>query len=287
MTLAEVEKYFVDQLITLYPAEECKYLAWLTVNYVCKIDRATFLLQKQNSLSDDQQRNIYKILDELKTAKPLQYILGETVFYGLTYKVSSSVLIPRPETEELVDWILKTVKEIAKTESALNIIDIGTGSGCIPITLKKHLLHASVVGVDVSALALEVANQNALLNKVAVKFISDDILNSSSEINRTVYDIVVSNPPYVRASEAKLMHANVINYEPQIALFVSDEDPLLFYKQIADFALSHLKDGGYLFFEINEGLGLEMIDLLTTRGFRTVELRKDLRGKDRMIKAQK
>ncbi len=298
MTIAGVESSFIEHLNPLYVADEARNMAWLTINQVCKISRSQFLVKKQETLSQEEQISINQILNELKKGKPLQYVLGETEFYGLPFRVNPSVLIPRPETEELVDWILKTIKthsslrqtQRTKEEETVyippfKIIDIGTGSGCIPVVLKKNVPHASIFAVDVSTLALETAMDNAVLNGVKVQFIQDDILNLHSDIQNSKFDVIVSNPPYVRLSEQSQMHVNVLDHEPHLALFVPDDDALLFYDRIVHFASTHLNDQGCLFFEINESLGQQMIALLIKKGFTDIELRKDLRGKDRMIKA--
>ena len=286
MTLAEVEKDFVEQLHLLYASDEAKNLAWLTIEHICKISKSQFWLQKQDyQLSDEQRDTIYNVLDQLKTAEPIQYILTETEFYGLPFRVNKSVLIPRPETEELVDWILKTVKKNPSIAENIHVLDIGTGSGCIPITLKSYLPQASLTAIDISRDALAVATSNAVRNRVDVTFIQDDILNPQSAIQQSSYGIIVSNPPYVLLSEKEQMHANVLDHEPHLALFVPDENALLFYKQIVAFASTHLNNQGLLFLEINENYGQAMIDLLTQNGFVDIELRKDLRGRDRMLKA--
>ena len=282
MTIAGVEKSFIEQLKPLYVANEARNMAWLTINHVCKISRSQFLIQKQETLSREDQISINQILNELKMGKPLQYVLGETEFYGLPFRVNPSVLIPRPETEELVDWILKTINPLS---GRVRLLDIGTGSGCIPIALKKNVPNASIFAVDISTVALETAVGNATLNGVDVQFIQDDILNLHSEIQDARFDVIVSNPPYVRLSEKSQMQANVLDHEPHLALFVPDDDALVFYDQIARFASTHLNDQGCLFFEINENFGQQMVTLLTQKGFTDIELRKDLRGKDRMLKA--
>ena len=222
------------------------------------------------------------IIDQLQLQKPIQYILGETEFYGLRFKVNSSVLIPRPETEELVDWILKNNSNKSKQ---LRILDIGTGSGCIPITLARNLNNSEVSAVDISRDALKVAEVNAEINKVKVNFIEMDILKTTKLSER--YDIIVSNPPYVRELEKQKMHKNVLEFEPHIALFVEDEDPLLFYLKITQLASKSLSEGGQLYFEINQYLGERMVQLLSDYKFRDIEIRKDIFGNDRMIFGRK
>ncbi|MEO8796210.1 MAG: peptide chain release factor N(5)-glutamine methyltransferase, partial [Daejeonella sp.] len=251
-----------------------------------RINRSEYLSQKNEPVDMMVETSLISILDELKTGKPLQYILGETEFYDLPFKVNPSVLIPRPETEELVDWIIKDL--LSRKQTKPEILDIGTGSGCIPIALKKNIPEAKVSAIDISGAALETAIKNSVLNKVEVKFHLHDILNTESGFfNDSEFDIVVSNPPYVTLSEKNLMHQNVLEHEPHLALFVDDNDPLIFYKAITKFASAHLKKDGVLYLEINENLGGETVSLLKGFGFKNVELRKDLPGKDRMIRAEK
>jgi release factor glutamine methyltransferase len=234
-------------------------------------------------------------LKRLKNEEPIQYIIGATEFYGFPFLVDKSTLIPRPETEELVEWILL---ETAKLQSdqvlkSLQILDIGTGSGCIPISLAKNLPAATISAIDISADALKIAIKNATLNKVKVDFIEGNVLDlyAFNEIlkqkpyNQVKFDIIVSNPPYVRELEKIEIQNNVLLNEPHLALFVSDENPLLFYDKIADIAKQHLSKNGLLFFEINQYLGEETIKILAEKGFKNIKLRKDLFGNDRMIKA--
>ena len=233
-------------------------------------------------------------LTGLKNENPIQYIIGETEFYGLFFKVNKDVLIPRSETEELIDWILKEFNE----KKELNILDIGTGSGCIAISLANHLPGANIYGIDISKEALQIAEQNAKLNNVKVNFLIQDILKmnvASSHSNLFMagpvmnslpmeFDIIVSNPPYVRELEKREIKSNVLQNEPHIALFVSDDNPLLFFDKIADFAKQCLTANGFLFLEINQYLAENTTALLQQKGFKTIELRKDVFGNDRMIK---
>jgi release factor glutamine methyltransferase len=221
------------------------------------------------------------VLTQLKKQKPIQYILGETSFYGLTFEVNEHTLIPRPETEELVEWILESNQK----QSQISILDIGTGTGCIPITLKKNLPKATVFGLDVSVKALEVATKNALINDTAVTFLEKDIL-ATNKLDRN-FDVIVSNPPYVRELEKKEINPNVLEFEPHLALFVENNDPLLFYRKITQLAQNYLQPNGQLYFEINQYLGAEMIALVESYGFIQIELRKDIYGNDRMLKAVK
>lgn len=309
MTLNEAGIKIIDKIKDIYDPDEAKVLAQLTVSYICHISRTQLLAEKQKQLTLRQEASINLVLDELITGKPLQYILGETEFYGLRLKVTPAVLIPRPETEELVDWVLKEAEsgelrrrheKEERGKGGENILDIGTGSGGIAIALKKHLPIAEVSALDISIEALEIARYNAVLNKTRVNFFLQDILHPASGSVLTIhnpiltaqysqpntqYSIIVSNPPYITHSEKEEMHKNVLEHEPHTALFVPDHDPLLFYRAVAGFAQDHLTESGLLFLEINETLADETVSVLIDKGFKNIELRKDIRGKDRMIKA--
>ncbi|NVO09643.1 MAG: peptide chain release factor N(5)-glutamine methyltransferase [Bacteroidales bacterium] len=223
---------------------------------------------------------IIDIVSQLKLQKPIQYILGEADFFGLIFTVTPDVLIPRQETEELVDWIIKSTGQ-----NPNSILDIGTGSGCIAISLAVNLEKSQFTAIDISPSALAVAQKNACKNGVLVDFHARDILNFSSSIPNTPFDIIVSNPPYIRESEKFLMKANVLDHEPNTALFVHDNNPLIFYSTIAKRANELLKSGGAIYCEINEAFGKELFQLFSHNGFKEVEIRKDLNGKDRMLKA--
>ena len=217
---------------------------------------------------------------------PIQYIIGKTEFYGFPFILNEHVLIPRPETEELVTFILDKVSKLEsyhtiKKENTIKILDIGTGSGCIPIALKKSLPLAEISALEKSNKALRIAKKNTHLNKVDINLIQQDILKTT-QLNNT-YDIIVSNPPYVRESEKKEIKNNVLNNEPHMALFVEDNNPLIFFDKIAELAKNHLTKNGLLFFEINQYLGKETVDLLRLKGFNTIELKKDIFGHDRVI----
>ena len=235
------------------------------------------MLNWEKEPEQETLQSFFHILNGLKAQKPIQYLLGEAFFYGAVFKVNEAVLIPRPETEELVDWILEE-----KAQGQV-VVDFGTGTGCIAISLKKHLKDASVTAVDISEEAIRTASENALINQTEVSFIHADILTFQSE---TKFDIIVSNPPYITEKERAEMHQNVLAHEPHLALFVTDERPLLFYEAVADFALRNLKENGSLFFEINEYLSQETIQMLKDKSFVFIELRKDMQGKDRMIRAR-
>jgi release factor glutamine methyltransferase len=268
----------------MYGPDEAGSIAWLVIGFVCKINRSQFLNNKNSELSEEVLSALYVILTDLRKGIPVQYVLGETEFYGSLLNVNPSVLIPRPETEELVDWVLKDAKAGKYGSTDLKVLDIGTGSGCIPITIGKYLSNSNVSAIDISIEALETARKNARSNNVEVNFMHDDILQPHTSASN--YSIIISNPPYVRLSEKGQMHTNVLDHEPHKALFVPDDDALVFYRAIADFALIHLEENGALYLEINENLGPETVLLLQSKGFSRVELRKDLRDMDRMVKAQ-
>lgn len=274
-----VIQYIQKELRGFYPETEIRGLVRLIIEYVYGFDYTQFVLRGAENSGAGEAAETGLIVERLKKAEPVQYILGQTVFYGLTIGVNPSVLIPRPETEELVHWILNS-----GIEPASRIIDIGTGSGCIALALKNEMPGTRVTAVDRSPEALETAWQNAVRNNIIdIEFIEADILEwDNSAWNK--FDIVVSNPPYVREHEKACMAPNVLNYEPPAALFVPDTDPLLFYRAIARFAKQHLEKEGALFFEINENLAPETVNLLAEMGFGNIETHTDINGKPRMIR---
>ncbi len=296
MTVAELLPLFKKNLLHLYEEDEVKELFFITIKEVLNYSKSDFYLKKNDSISDELNLKLNGILCSLIDGLPIQYVFQKTQFYGFSFKVNSSVLIPRPETEELVEWIIEKIKsfelrvansKVDNRQSTIkNILDIGTGSGCIAISLKKHLPTAKVTAVDISIDSLTTAKENAALNKVEIDFVQDDILNSKFLFKQNTFDVIVSNPPYVKENERDQMHQNVLAHEPHHALFVGNENPLIFYDAIADYALIHLKKDGFLFFEINEYLGAQTVDLLARKNFTAIELRKDMQGKDRMICAQ-
>ena len=275
------KKIIYDNLSPYYCKQEIESISKLIFEKVLGLSRLQMHLNQHETISSANLAEITEIINRLIRFEPIQYILGETEFYGLTLKVNPAVLIPRPETEELVDWIIHDYKQLNPI-----ILDIGTGSGCIPISLVKNIMGASAEGWDISDEALMVAKENAALNHVEVDFFYADVLNHIYPSHNQKYDIIVSNPPYVTNSEQHLILQNVIDFEPHIALFVSDTDPLIFYGAIADLALIQLNRGGKLYFEINERFGNETADLLALKGFRNITLKKDINGKERMIKAE-
>jgi release factor glutamine methyltransferase len=281
MTFSDLEKQFSAELSNAYAREEATMLCFLSVQHRFQWTKASYLLNKQEVISDANKAYFLEILSQLKASKPIQYILGETDFYGRTFRVNPAVLIPRPETEELVKWVLDSV-----SKANPSILDIGTGSGCIAISLKLELPEADVVALDISADALALAQENATLHKAEVRFIEKDVLFMMPTDLASTFDVVVSNPPYIALSEKDSMKDNVLANEPHLALFVPNTNPLIFYEHIASIAQEKLNLGGFLFFEINERFGKEVLELLVKRGFKHVELRQDLGCKDRMVKAQ-
>jgi len=269
-----------SELQGLYPDTEIKSFSNLIIEKVSGFSRTEIIVNKNTLFSVEQRHVIENFIEKLKEYVPIQYILGETEFFGLPFQVNESVLIPRPETEELVDWIRNENDRNANP----GILDIGTGSGCIAISLKHEFTNATVDAFDISEKALETAQNNATLNKLEVNFSKVDILNTPEMEQK--WDIIVSNPPYVTELEKSEISPNVLDYEPHLALFVPDNNPLLFYRSIAIFAQQHLKPRGKLYFEINRQFGKATVDLLTAMGFGNVELRKDISGNDRMVRAE-
>ncbi len=281
MEIAKLERIFRQELSSLYDEEEASSLFVWCFEAITNKNKVHYLLNKSNKLDENQQKRLLEILDRLKTGEPVQYILGEALFYGLKFQVNREVLIPRPETEELVEWILS----MKQTKEGTRILDIGTGSGCIAVALKKHLPMADVSGLDIALSSLEMARRNAACNHAEVHFFQSDILYP--DFNDGSYQLIVSNPPYITPAEEKDMHVNVLAYEPWRALFVPAHDPLLFYKAITDFACKRLTDGGFLFFEINDAYAEELIQLLEKHNFIDIQLKKDIHNNDRFIYGRK
>ena len=279
MLVQQFKKYFISELSNSYPETEIQSFFNILIEFKLNLSRVELALQPMIEFNVTDLGFFQKALKGLKKQLPIQYIIGETEFYGLLFSVNKNVLIPRPETEELVNWII----EEHKRSSTLKILDIGTGSGCIAISLAKNLINAEVFALDVSSEALITSKLNAEINNVAIQFIEADILTLSKLPN--TFDIIVSNPPYVRELEKEQMQQNVLANEPHLALFVKDENPLLFYNAIADFAKNHLIKNGNLYFEINQYLGKQTIKLLQSKSFKNIQLKKDIFGADRMIKA--
>jgi release factor glutamine methyltransferase len=283
MRVKDFRSIFITTLLPVYDALEAESFFYLILEHKLKMRRIDLALQPDAYLAEAQMVDWNILLSELLEEVPIQFLLGTTSFFGLDFEVDANVLIPRPETEELVDWILSDYKK--QTIEEPKILDIGTGSGCIAIALAKNISQADITAIDVSAEALALAQKNAIAKGVDVTFICENILETQDL--QMQFDIIVSNPPYVRILEKDEIKNNVLEHEPHLALFVDDNDALLFYRKIAALAQKNLKENGKLYFEINQYLGLEMIDLLTSMGFVDVELRKDIYGNDRMIFGRK
>jgi release factor glutamine methyltransferase len=286
MTIRSEQEALRDALTTLYDNREASNIADWVIEHITGKKKSDRLIQKNNTFTPEEQTRLNQYAAELLTGRPVQYVLGEAWFMGMKFYVNESVLIPRPETEELVEWVVEshTSSQPRGGKIQKSLLDIGTGSGCIPLAIKKKLPHISVTGTDISLPALEVAKRNATALEADIDFVSIDFLDHSSWQLLPVFDTIVSNPPYIRQSEQSGMAKHVVDYEPSIALFVPDEDALLFYRKIALFAKDHLAKNGMVFLEINERLGKEAVELYKSHGF-MVELRKDLQGKDRMLRA--
>lgn len=272
--IRDILPYFERELTQFYSKKEAHNMAFWCIHSISNLNRSEYLLSSNSPLSADTVSFYQSVVSRLKKFEPLQYILGECEFYGLSIKVSPSCLIPRPETEELVHWILQ--------HNFTKALDIGTGSACIPIALAKHK-DAQITALDISSDALSIARENAKNNTVDINFIEHDIFNDIDL--KTSFDLIVSNPPYVLESEKVLMKNNVLDYEPHLALFVSDKDALIYYKRIIDFSKVHLQKEGLLFLEINEQKSVEIKELLENNGFKNVLIKKDMQGKNRMVKA--
>ena len=301
----DCRKYYAGELEKLYGSDEANALIMILLEHYFNIDRMKIALEPDLRLSESELLTLHFAVKELLKNKPVQYIIGETEFCGMKFCVNENVLIPRPETEEMVKSLELKVKGYLyspsfrpdierremvaeKSPANISILDIGTGSGCIAISLAKLIPDSDVTAVDVSEKALEVAKKNAEANEVSVTFIKDDILNPQNrDLLNGQFDIIVSNPPYVCESEKSEMRANVLDYEPSTALFVSDNDPLIFYRKILEFAQKVLKPDGEVWFEINEKFGEAMLELCHKMRFKHSEIIKDFRDRDRGLRARK
>lgn len=309
-SVRDCRRYYAGELEKLYGSDEANALIMILLEHYFNIDKIKIALEPDLRLSESELLTLHFAVKELLKNKPVQYIIGETEFCGMRFFVNENVLIPRPETEELVNQLIScSVNQLAvnphpsfrpdierremvaeKSPANISILDIGTGSGCIAISLAKLLKDSYVTAVDISEKALEVARKNAETNEVNVHFVHDDILNPHVKTYGRAsqqFDIIVSNPPYVCESEKSDMRANVLDYEPSTALFVSDNDPLIFYRKILEFAQKALKPNGAVWFEINEKFGKEMKNLCLEKGFKNVEIIRDFRGKERIVRAQR
>ncbi len=293
MLLREIKNIYHNELDASYDKEEVNSFFFMLIEYYSGLERFVLAMQPNLTITKKEEQPIFEALAQLRLHRPIQYIIGTAHFMDMDFKVDENVLIPRPETEELVRWMIEKIRN-TKYEALLpdaqvrngnlTILDIGTGSGCIAISLAKNLPEAQVFALDISKKALEIAKQNALNNVVTVEFIKRDILNLDALDAK--FDVIVSNPPYVREQEKKAMHQNVTEHEPGLALFVSDGNPLKFYEAIARFASKNLKENGSLYLEINQYLAKETQQLLRKHNFSEIELRKDMFGNFRMMKAK-
>ena len=283
MILKEFKLFFNEALSAIYPKTEIDSFFFILMEEKLKLQRIDTVLKPDFLITKKNLIDLKTIVKRLQKEEPIQYIIGSTEFYGLPFLVDKNTLIPRTETEELVSWVLDEIKVLTNNKiTELSILDIGTGTGCIPISLAKNLTSLNISAIDISPEALIIAKQNAILNKVTIEFIELDILNAESLPQE--YDVIISNPPYVRELEKEEIKNNVLENEPHLALFVADENPLIFYNKIADLAKQQLSINGMLFFEINQYLGKETVNMLVKKGFKNIQLKKDLFGNDRMIK---
>jgi release factor glutamine methyltransferase len=294
MIVKQYRNYFNETLKTIYPITEIDSFFFLLLEEYLGFRRVDIVLKSDFKITQETLNLLQSATKQLEQEVPLQYIIGKTEFYGLPFVVNKHVLIPRPETEELVAWVVsessrfKTFNTSTKQttdKKQLKILDIGTGSGCIPISLKKQLPFAKISAIDISEEALSVAKKNAVLNNVDIHFILQDILKTVALDQH--YDIIISNPPYVRELEKKELKNNVLKNEPHVALFVENDNPLIFYAKIAELAKNYLNKNGLLFFEINQYLGTETIDLVNKKGLKNIQLKKDMFGNNRIVVASK
>ncbi len=280
--IADIRKFYKQKLLSLYSENEADSLLFMLFFEFANLRKSDVILNPDQTISESELLKIHFAVKDLLNNKPIQYILGKTEFYGLTFKVNTDVLIPRPETEELVERIIKE----NNTDNYLRILDIGTGSGCIAISLKKHLQAVEMTAIDISAGALNIATNNAIENDVEITFRQIDFLDEQARDKLSDFDIIVSNPPYVRKLEKEQIKKNVLDYEPDIALFVDDDNPFVFYRAIAAFARSHLVKNGKVYCEINQYIGDETAAVFIAAGFNEVEIIEDINGNARILSAK-
>lgn len=281
-SVKSVSRYFRERLTGNFSEREIRKMFQLCAEKRLNLSPSELLLSDSVRMSESDLLYFRSIVKRLLNNEPFQYIYGETEFYGLRIKTDNRVLIPRPETEELVDWIIQSPHE-----NLTKVVDICSGSGCIALALKSKLFHTEVSGLDISKDALDLSLENASLNNLNVRFSQLNVLDEELPFENNSLDLVVSNPPYVTESEKLGMQEHVLSHEPHLALFVADDSPFIFYDRIAQRALKKLKKGGWLYFEINEKYGLGMVHLMEKNGYKNVDLKEDLQGKNRMIRGQK
>lgn len=287
MQLQEIKNIFHNELDEIYGKEEVNSFFYLMIEHHLKLQRFILALEPQLVVSKEEEQPLFEALSKLKLQQPIQHILGKSHFMGTDFLVNQHVLIPRPETEELVQWIIQEVQSAkykVQSSNGLRVLDIGTGSGCIAISLAKALENSKVYALDISSKTIEVAKANAEANEAEINFLEEDVFMFETPLE---FDVIVSNPPYVRDLEKEKMQQNVLEHEPHQALFVPDDNPLKYYKTIAEVAKRSLKANGSLFLEINEFLANETMALLKEHNFSEIELRKDIFEKDRMIRAKR
>jgi len=280
-TLSDIVREYRAELGNIYPDNEIRNIGYLVSEHLLNYSKIDFHLKDQEPISAEMAEKFRHSLKRLKHGEPVQYITGSTEFYGLPFRVDRRVLIPRPETEELVHWIIRENMDLP-----VRILDLGTGSGCISVSLAVNLSRARVSACDVSKEALNLAISNAEINRAAIRFFAFDLLGKTAMLPDT-YEVIVSNPPYVRQGERVSMKRNVLDYEPELALFVPDADPLLYYRSLVLLGRKYLQDGGKLYLEINESFPAEVVGLLENAGFYGTEVKKDLNGKARMVRGRK
>lgn len=283
--IKEYREWFKEELLAYYDEREIDAFFLRLMEEWEELDRITLAMEPGYELSEKSVDGLPLVVEQLKRYRPIQYILGKAWFYDLELEVNEHVLIPRPETEELVQWIISNLA--SRKNEKLRILDIGTGSGCIALALKNHFPQAEITAIDMSASSLEVAKRNAENLELPVNFQQIDMMEKEQTARLAAYDVIVSNPPYVREQEKAFMQKNVLDYEPENALFVPDSDALKFYRLIADFCVKHLIDNGTLYLEINEAMPNELIELLKEYQFSDILVKKDINEKARMVKAEK
>lgn len=281
-TVGALSLLFIDKLADKYPEREVHQLIYMVFEFFINYDKTDLILKADEEIQSDMIREMKIVVERLSVFEPIQQILGYSWFSGTKFEINKDVLIPRQETEELVEWIIKD-----NTKTNPKILDIGTGSGCIAIALNKAIPSAKITGVDVSADALLIAGKNSKSQGISMNLINANVLETDWFLpykdQLVLFDIIVSNPPYITENESELMKPNVLNFEPKKALFVNNETPIIFYIAIVDFARKHLHENGKLYFEINESYGKEVINLLEKNNFENILLKKDLNDKDRMV----
>ena len=299
MTIGEIYKQFVEELKTIYDERESANIADWVFESIANNKRSDRIVDKQKQFNDAIIQHLNLTLQQLLAHKPVQYVLGEAWFYKMKFFVNEHVLIPRPETEELVEWVVEDVRStmydvrykkpvniVHRTSDILHILDIGTGSGCIAIALKKELAGAEIFAIDVSEDALSVAKKNAVDQNALINFLQLDFLDEKLWASLSSFDIIISNPPYIPEDEKSKLAKNVVNHEPHLALFVNDNDPYIFYKKIATFAEKYLNENGKVFVEVHEDFAKEVQQIFADKNF-TTEIRKDIYGRERMVCAYK